>query len=304
MKLKSLNFLIILIISLFTLGCNSDKEVADISATARIRIPTYNVVAPKAGKLLGIIAEKGERIRKGQPLFAIEDLDADTEVNVANSNLARLEAELDNIQSGNIDRSISAASSSVAGAEENFKAAQQTYDKMLNLYNIGGLPKNKLDTFVAQRNAAQGNLEATRSHLANLQRKKTPEAIKELEANIANAKTTAEGAQAIQESNEGICPTTGIITEIASKTGDVVAKGDTVIIIQSLNDLTAQINLTPTLKEAARIGAPVTITAKSLNKPFTGTIKDLDNKTITIFSDTKPEELLNNSEIIVKFNAK
>ena len=74
-------------------GCSLQK--ADNSlGRGTISIPTYAVKAPTAGKLIGLISETGERISKGQPLFAIGDAKLDKQVKDLATQVAKAEADL------------------------------------------------------------------------------------------------------------------------------------------------------------------------------------------------------------------
>ena len=80
-------------------GCSLQK--ADNSlGSGTISIPTYAVKAPTAGKLIGLISEKGERISKGQPLFAIGDAKLDKQVKDLATQVAKAEADLKRMQQG------------------------------------------------------------------------------------------------------------------------------------------------------------------------------------------------------------
>lgn len=63
-----------------------------LSGSGSVDIPAYKITAPAAGKILGLILESGERIGKGQPLFAIEQLELDAAVEDAATEAARADA--------------------------------------------------------------------------------------------------------------------------------------------------------------------------------------------------------------------
>ena len=58
---------------LLVAGCGKPAAtLPTVIGSGSVDIPAYKITAPAAGKILGLILESGERIGKGQPLFAIE----------------------------------------------------------------------------------------------------------------------------------------------------------------------------------------------------------------------------------------
>ena len=74
MKINKLLYLLFctFVCALLLGGCatQNDKSLG----SAAISIPSYAIKAPSAGKIIGLISEKGERISKGQPLRMQEEL--------------------------------------------------------------------------------------------------------------------------------------------------------------------------------------------------------------------------------------
>ena len=84
----------------------SAKRADNSLGSGTISIPTYAVKAPTAGKLIGLISEKGERISKGQPLFAIGDAQLDKQVkDLATQVCQGPEADLKRYAAGHADGS-------------------------------------------------------------------------------------------------------------------------------------------------------------------------------------------------------
>ena len=100
MKIKKLLYLLFCTFACALLlgGCatQNDKSLG----SAAISIPSYAIKAPSAGKIIGLISEKGERISKGQPLFAIENTKLDKQIKELKLQIAKSEADLKRMQQG------------------------------------------------------------------------------------------------------------------------------------------------------------------------------------------------------------
>ena len=90
---------------LLVAGCGkSAATLPTVIGSGNVDIPAYKITAPAAGKILGLILESGERIGKGQPLFAIEQPELDAAVEDAATEATRADAELTNLESGSVNR--------------------------------------------------------------------------------------------------------------------------------------------------------------------------------------------------------
>lgn len=115
---------------LLVTGCGKPAAtLPTVIGSGSVDIPAYKITAPAAGKILGLILESGERIGKGQPLFAIEQPELDAAVEDAATEAARADAELTNLESGSGEQAIAAADYSLQSAESSYQAAEQNYQK-------------------------------------------------------------------------------------------------------------------------------------------------------------------------------
>ena len=120
-------------------GCSLQKTEGSLGS-GTISIPTYAVKAPTAGKLIGLISEKGERISKGQPLFAIGDAQLDKQVKDLATQVAKAEADLKRMQQGT---PTAAPVADTSLAQANVAAAQQKAAKMNSLLAQGAVSRNQ-----------------------------------------------------------------------------------------------------------------------------------------------------------------
>ena len=150
---------------LLVTGCGKPAAtLPTVIGSGSVDIPAYKITAPAAGKILGLILESGERIGKGQPLFAIEQPELDAAVEDAATEAARADAELTNLESGSGEQAIAAADYSLQSAESSYQAAEQNYQKMASLYAQNAIARIKVEQAQAALAAAEANLEAAKAH--------------------------------------------------------------------------------------------------------------------------------------------
>jgi multidrug resistance efflux pump len=292
---------IIAIITMFCLllsGCNASKAKHVIKLSGKIETPLTAITAPRAGKVLGLILEKGDRIRKGEPLFAIAKKGDDEGINKATTELARAEAQLKNAKSGASAAQMAAAQGAVESASISVTQAQQLYQKMSNLYKIGGIAKKKLDQSQENLAEAEANYSATQAHLRQLSTKASPESVAGLEEKVKNLKAAYDKEIQNQSANETKAPSTCTVTDVLLKNGEEAAEGQNVMNVRSLTDCSIKASAkglpsTAALKE----GLKVQIKSKNSPRSFEGTISEVKDGIVTITSTTKPEDLQEGTDV-------
>ncbi|MEE3478640.1 MAG: HlyD family efflux transporter periplasmic adaptor subunit [Succiniclasticum sp.] len=276
-----------LLFACLTAGCGKPAKQT-VRLTGKVQLVRTEVKAPAAGKVQGLIVEKGERIRKGEPLFGIASADGKTDPGPKAKELAKAQAELHRAQSGNSAADRAAAAAAVQSALASLQAANNNYQKMSRLYGIGGVSKRQLDMAAQNQAAAQNNLAAAQARLAQAQSapKQDPAALQE---KVAKLKEAYE-AEAERSGNEVKAPFTGLIDAAALKNGTAVQAGQTVLTLTATTECYIRI---PHSSKDTRLeaGRTVTLSAPGLQKPFIGIIKENTDKELVIFSDQKPEDL-------------
>ena len=152
---------------LLVAGCGKPAAtLPTVIGSGSVDIPAYKITAPAAGKILGLILESGERIGKGQPLFAIEQPELDAAVEDAATEAARADAELTNLESGSGEQAIAAADYSLQSAESSYQAAEQNYQKMASLYAQNAIARIKVEQ--AEKLLSSGDTAAQGQHILTI----------------------------------------------------------------------------------------------------------------------------------------
>lgn len=254
----------------------------------RIEAVTTILPAPADGKVQGLIVEKGDRIRKGEPLFGVADGTGTNVPGKAARELAQAQAELRRLQAGGpaVDRASAAAA--VQGALADVQRASATYQKMTNLYAIGGVSKRQVDQSAQTLASARDRLAAAQAELRQAQTAK-PSDSAALQAKVKALKDAYE-REAEQTANEVKAPFTGLVGGLQAANGASVRQGQPVLTLTATTECYIRI---PQSVRDGRLepGRTVTLTAPGLQKPFIGIIRENTDRELVLFSDQKPEDL-------------
>jgi HlyD family secretion protein len=296
---KKLSILaIFLTLTLVLTACSSKTPVKrELSLKGTLEVPVTAITAPREGKILGLILDKGDRIRKDQPLFAIARDTNNSAVEQATAELARAEANLRNAKSGGTPSQLASAQYAVQSASSSLEQAQNNYNKLNKLYSVGGIAKNKLDQAQASVEQAQESYEASQTYLTSLSVKPSAEDVAGLEATVTKLKEAYNQALKSQEGDEVKAPSTCTVVDIMVKNGDTASVKQNIMTVKSLTDCTIKANLSGPSTAALTEGKTVSINAPSLKHPFEGKIAQVKDNVLTVTSSAKPEDLADGSEV-------
>lgn len=135
-----------ILIMLFSAACKNETK-APALGSGSVYFTVYDITAPAEGQILGLILEKGDRIGKEQPLFAIDDKQLAEEIKQADANAARAEAELKIMQNGQRSPNNGAA---LAAAQQQYEQASAKEAKMASLYKIGAIARRQYEAASAE----------------------------------------------------------------------------------------------------------------------------------------------------------
>lgn len=271
-------------------GCaqTNDKKLG----SAAITIPTYAVKAPSAGKILGLISEKDERISKGQPLFAIEDTKLDKQVKDLAAQVAKAEADLKRMQQGT---PTAVPAGNLALAQANMAAAQQKAAKMNALLAQGAVSRNQAQAAQNELAQAAAQLQAATSVSVSMQ-PASPAQIETQKKLIEQLKMQHAAALAQQQKNEALSPCTGIITDLLLANNASATKDQVVLQIKASDSCTLTLDVSAAQAKTLEKGMAVNLKAAD-GTAFAGSITAIDGTKITITSEKKPEDLQEGSKV-------
>ena len=208
-----------ILIMLFSAACKNETKAPALGSGSVYFV--YDITAPAEGQILGLILEKGDRIGKEQPLFAIDDKQLAEEIKQADANAARAEAELKIMQNG---QSTSNNGAALAAAQQQYEQASAKEAKMASLYKIGAIARRQYEAASAEKSAALAALNAAQN--AGSLVKASAEAIAQKQEELKALKKKYNALMQKQLALETESPCTGIVEEKYHNAGETAAAGE------------------------------------------------------------------------------
>ena len=220
---KYLKIIICLLLPLYMYGCSLKQPPAPQAATKQPATRSCEVKVPRAGKIIGLIAEPGERISQGQPLFALADEESDKRCAQIATTLATEQAKLKLMETGK-----PAVNSDLSTLEGQVAATRQKATKMDMLLAQGAVSRRQAEAARQELQQAERLLQAARQQQQNAL-PSSPEAIAEQKQKLTQLLAEQKLWLAKQQENEIVCPATGIIKEILLQNGAEAQKDQVVL---------------------------------------------------------------------------
>lgn len=278
-----------ILIILFSAACKNETK-APALGSGSVYFTVYDITAPAEGQILGLILEKGDRIGKEQPLFAIDDKQLAEEIKQADANAARAEAELKILQNGQ-------SSPNNGAAQQQYEQASAKEAKMASLYKIGAIARRQYEAASAEKSAALAALNAAQN--AGSLVKASPEAIAQKQEELKTLKKKYNALMQKQLALETESPCTGIVKEKCHNAGETAAAGEKILSIRDLENCSVNIKISAQAAQSLKPEQKVTAHAQGLNKTFNGSIAKIENGLAEINIDNTSLDLKEGTEVTV-----
>lgn len=234
-----------------------------VSASGEIKPKTYvNIGANAFGKIIKLYVKEGDRVKKGQLLAQLENVQSGADVN---ANQASLEVAKTDLRAA--DAGLNTAVADLNRAKSDAEKSQLDWTRTQGLYKDALIAKQEYDSQKAAYNTAQAMLAQAEAKVAQAkaQRDSAETHIMENRANLTRAsdvlkKTTYEA------------PFDGVITNLPVREGETVvigiqnAPGSTLMTLADMSVITAEVQMDETDIVNVKIGQPAEVTIDALPK--------------------------------------
>src|SRR5215467_8548667 len=216
-------------------------------------VPHHKIAV--GGKVMGRVqwigVEKGDKVKQGQVLVRLEDVEYVAQINSARGNLAAAEARLDALKAGSRPQEKLRDQAAVRQAEANLKNAEFDYDRTEKLYRNGVTSKADMDRATAARDTARAVLASTRETSTMTDIGPRAEDIRAGEAQVKQVNAALDYAQTQLDATQIKAPVSGTVLQRQVEMGEMVSPnsfGDngaktSVVSLADLSDLQIELDI-------------------------------------------------------------
>ncbi len=235
-----------------------------VTASGEIKPKTFvNISANSFGRILKLYVQEGERVKRGQLLAQLENVQSASDVAAMRSSLEATRTDA------------VAADAGFSRAKADAERTKLDWERAEGLYKQGLIPKSQHDSSKAAFESAAAALAQTKAQRESAQ------------GRVGQARATLTGASDRLSKTSYVAPFDGVVTNLPVREGENVvigiqnAPGSTLMTIADLSVITAEVKVDETDIVNVKLGQPAEVTIDAIpNKVFKGKVTEIGNNAI------------------------
>jgi HlyD family secretion protein len=249
-----------------------------VSASGEIKPKTYvNVGANAFGKITHLYVKEGERVKKGQLLAQIENVQPEADVNANQASLQA--AETDALAA---DAGLKTSEADLLRARADYERNKLDWERAQNLYQDGLISKSDFDSRKNAWATADAGLTQAEARVAQAKAQKDSSV-----KHVSQAQATLTHYTDLLQKTTYPAPFDGVVTNLPVREGETVvigiqnAQGSTLMTIADMSVITAEVRVDETDIVNVRLGQPAEVTIDAIpRKIFHGKVSEIGDNAI------------------------
>jgi HlyD family secretion protein len=265
-----------------------------VSASGEIKPKTYvNIGANAFGKITHLYVKEGDRVKKGQMLAQLENVQASADVNTNEASLQA--AQTDAMAS---DAALKTSQADLLRAQADYDRNKLDWDRAQNLFKDGLISKSDFDSRKNAWATADAGLGQAQARVAQAKAQK-----ESADKHISQAEATLTHYTDLLRKTSYAAPFDGVVTNLPVREGETVvigiqnAQGSTLMTIADMSVITAEVKVDETDIVNVRLGQPAEVTIDAIpNKTFHGTVSEIGDNAMVRSSGASTSTQTSTSE--------
>ena len=249
-----------------------------VTASGEIKPKVYvNIGANAFGKITHLYVKEGDRVKQGQMLATLENVQSSADVSANQAALGAARTDADAAQAA-----VNTATMDQNQAESEFERAKLDYDRSEALFKAQLIAKSDYDTKKAAYGTATAQLGQAKAKLAQA-KAQMDSAQRRIPQNAANLRRVTD----VLSKTEYTAPFDGVITNLPVREGETVvigiqnAPGSTLMTIADVSVITAEVKVDETDIVNVRLGETAEVSIDAIPKQrFKGIVTEIGNNAI------------------------
>ena len=249
-----------------------------VSASGEIKPKTYvNIGANAFGKITHLYVREGDRVRKGQLLAQLENVQSSADVAATKASL-----EASRTDAVAAEANLNTAKADLARAKADFERARLDWDRAEGLFKAGVISKSDYDTRKATWQTAEAGVAQAQARVAQAKAQ-----LESSQRHITQTDATLTRASDVLQKTVYAAPYAGVITNLPVREGETVvigiqnAPGSTLMTLADMSVITAEVKVDETDIVNVQLGQPAEVMIDAIpKKAFRAVVTEIGNNAI------------------------
>ena len=252
--------------------------VSIVSASGEIKPKTYvNIGANAFGKITKLYVKEGDRVKKGQLLAQLENVQSSADVSATRASLQA--ARTDAVAA---EAALNTALADLNRAKSDYEREQLDWNRAQGLYKEALIAKSEYDSRHAAWQTAHAGLAQAKARVAQAKAQKDS-----AERHIAQMSANLTHASDVLQKTTYAAPFDGMITNLPVREGETVvigiqnSPGSTLMTIADMSVITAEVKVDETDIVNVTMGQPAEVSIDAIpKKTFKAVVTEIGNNAI------------------------
>jgi HlyD family secretion protein len=266
------------VVTVQTAPAKREDLTSVVTASGEIRPKTYvNIGANAFGKIIHLYVKEGDRVKAGQLLAQLENVQPEADMNADQASLEA--AKTDDAAA---EAALNTSLADLTRAKSDSERSQNDWNRAQGLYNDALIAKSEYDSQKATYQAAQAGLAQAQARVAQAKAQK-----ESADKHITQAGATLTHAADVLKKTTYSAPFDGTITNLPVREGESVvmgiqnAPGSTLMTLADMSVITAEIKVDETDIVNVKLGQPVEVSIDAMpKKAFKGVVTQIGDNAI------------------------
>ncbi len=266
------------VVTVQTAKAKTQDLASVVSASGEVKPKTYvNIGANAFGKITHLYVKEGDRVKRGQMLAQLENVQSAADVNATQAGLQA--SQTDAVAA---DAAIKTAEADLTRAKSDLERAKLDWTRAQGLFQSALIAKSEYDTRKAAYETADAGLAQAQARLAQAiaQKDSADRHIGQIKANLTRA------SDVLQKTSYA-APYDGTITNLPVREGETVvigiqnSPGSTLMTLADMSVITAEVRVDETDIVNVRLGQSAEVSIDAIpKKTFKAVVTEIGNNAI------------------------
>ena len=224
------------------------------------------------GKIAKVFVSKGDKIKKGQSIAALDTKDLQFAVQAAGAQVNAASAQYSKALNGAEQEDIKKAELNLKKAKDAYNYTKEQYDKIERLYQEGGVTKDQLDKVKLELEIKESDVKQANEMYVQVQKGARTEDKQALASQVEQARTDYEYKASMLKDAMLTSDIEGYVVDVLYKEGEMVGAGMPIVVIRNEKEV---LNVGLSNDDLGKISMGMKVKVKGNEKEVEGEVTNI-----------------------------
>ncbi|HEX9061131.1 MAG TPA: efflux RND transporter periplasmic adaptor subunit [Clostridia bacterium] len=227
-----------------------------------------NVISKTPGKVKEIFVKVGDKVKKGDILFTLDDVSLRSQLAQAEAGLASASVSLEKARGSGYSQSLLQSQTEFDQATTSYNDVKANYERIKALYDSGAVSKKEFDSIKTSLDQATERLNSAKENLDLYTKSSGPQNIEIAKAQYQQSVASVDLIKSQLNDLTVRADISGTITEKNINTGEGASSASPAFVISNTDDIKVDINIPENLLDKFQKGQKMDVNVQSITNPL------------------------------------